>query len=154
EATYRAARFAREPQERAGLLVRAAWFAWSVGRASDVHRLLDLIDDEHVPAWQRAELVIVREAYGRGTWPEASKIVEFIEAADQVRIQGDTRQGLRVLYKIAERSHGSDPNDEACKALVSTLGRFPIPEDDPVLIATLALVSPVEHGAMVLERLS
>ena len=50
EATYRAAQFAQEPQRRASLLVRAATLAWSMGRANDVHRLLDLIDDEQVPA--------------------------------------------------------------------------------------------------------
>ena len=97
---------------------------------------------------------MIREAYGRGTWPEPSKVVEFIEVADQVRVQGDMGHGLKLLYKIAERCHGTNPDEAPCQALVSALGRFPIPDDDPILIATLALASPVEHGAIVLDRLS
>ena len=154
EAIFRALRFVDQPEKRAALLVRAATLAWSAGRPGEVHRLLDLIDDESVPAWHRSDLASLREAHGRGTWPEASKIVDFIEAADQLRAQGDVYNGLKVLFRIAQRLHWSNPDDEPCKALVSTLGRFSVPEDEPAYIATLGLASPVEHGATVLQWLS
>jgi DNA-binding CsgD family transcriptional regulator len=154
QALDRASQMTDSPQLRSTHLARAAIYSMTLGRASDVLRFLDSIDDEHVSASERPSVVTMRESYGRGTWSGTSRIAEFIEIADQLRADGNVERGLTVLFVIANRCWWSNPDEATRAALVSVLNRFPVPRDDPRVIAVLAMASPVEYGAFVLEQLA
>jgi len=154
QALDRASQMTESPQLRNTHLARAAIYSMTLGRASDVLRFLDTIDDEHVPASERPSVVTMRESYGRGTWSGTSRIAEFIETADQLRAEGNIERGLTVLFVIANRCWWSNPDEATRAALVAALDRFAVARDDPRVIAVLAMASPVEHGAFVLEQLA
>lgn len=155
QALERAAQLAAEhPELRAIMLTRAASLAWVLGRSSDVLRFLDTMDDRQVPELERPFVAFMREEFGRGAWSGASRLTEFIEIAERSRVKGDTNRGLDALSMIAHRCWWSNPDEETRKALVSALERFPVPQDHPHVIGTLAKASPLEHGTIVLDYLS
>ena len=148
----RAARFARDPRQRGTLLIRAASSAWIMGRASEVRRLIDGIDEEQLQGTDRLHLISLREAFGRSPWSGASKLREFIKAAEQLQDEGDIDRGIELLFLAARRCMWSNPDEETHKALVSAASRFRLSEDDSRVL--LAMASPVEHGAAILDHLS
>ncbi len=154
QALERAAQLAETPDVRGIHLSRAAIFAMILGRASAVLRFLDTMDDEHVPVVERPSVITMRESYGRGAWSGASRIAEFLEIAERLRTEGNVERGLGVLFVVANRCWWSNPDDDTRRALVSVLERFPVPQDDPRVVCILAMASPVEHGALVLEHVS
>jgi DNA-binding CsgD family transcriptional regulator/tetratricopeptide (TPR) repeat protein len=154
QALERAAQLANDPETRGRHLARAAVLAMILGRVSSVLEFLDTVDDEHVPPGERPSVVTMRESYGRSAWSGASRIPEFVEIADRLRAEGDVERGLAVLYVTANRCWWSNPDEDVRRELVAVLERFPDAPDDPRRLATLAMTSPVEHGAMVLERLA
>ena len=154
QALDRAAQLANDPETRGRHLARAAVLAMILGRVTSVLEFLDTVDDEHVPPGERPSIVTMRESYGRSAWSGASRIPEFIEIADRVRAEGDVDRGMAALYVIANRCWWSNPDEDVLREVVEVLNRFPDPPEDPRRLATLAMVSPVEHGAIVLERLA
>ncbi len=153
EALDRAAQLADDRETRAHYLARAAVQAMILGRVSTVLRFLDTFDDEHVPPGQRPSVVTMRESFGRSAWSGASRLPEFIQIADRLRAEGQVDRAIGALYVIANRCWWSNPDEVVLRELLAVLDRLPVAPDDPQRLATLAMASPVEHGAVVLEGL-
>jgi DNA-binding CsgD family transcriptional regulator len=154
QALDRAAQLTNAPETRARYLARAAVMAMMLGRVSSVLHFLDTFDDEHVPPGERPSVVTMRESFGRSAWSGASRIPEFIQIADRLRAEGQVDQAIGALYVIANRCWWSNPDEAVLRELVAVLDRLPVAPEDPRRLATLAMASPVEHGAIVLERLA
>jgi DNA-binding CsgD family transcriptional regulator len=154
QALERAAQLAATPETRNRYLARAAVQAMSLGRVSTVLQFLDNVDDEHVPPGDRPSVVTMRESYGRGAWSGASRIREFVEIADRLHAEGEVERGKSAMFVIANRCWWSNPDEDVRREMLEVLERFPDAPEDPERLATLALASPVEHGAIVLERLA
>jgi DNA-binding CsgD family transcriptional regulator len=154
QALDRAAQLASDPETRGRHLARAAVLAMILGRASSVLQFLDTVDDEHVPPGERPSVVTMRESYGRSAWSGASRIPEFLEIADRLRAEGEVERGMAALFVIANRCWWSNPDEDVRREVVAVLERFPDAPEDPRRLATLAMTCPVEHGAIVLDRLA
>jgi DNA-binding CsgD family transcriptional regulator len=153
QALDRAAQLADGPNARGRHLARGAIFAMIQGRVSSVLEFLDTVDDEHVPATERPSVVTMRESYGRSAWSGASRIGEFVAIAEQLRAEGNFERGMAALFVIANRCWWSNPDDRTRREAVAVLERFPVAPEDPRRLAILAMTSPIEHGAIVLEHL-
>ena len=154
QALDRAAQLASDPETRGRHLARAAVLAMILGRVSSVLQFLDTVDDGHVPPGERPSVVTMRESYGRSAWSGASRIPEFVEIADRLRAEGEVERGMAAMFVIANRCWWSNPDEDVRREVVAVLERFPDAPEDPRRLATLAMASPVEHGAIVLERLA
>jgi len=96
----------------------------------------------------------IRESFGRRPWSGASRITEFVEIAERLRVEGNIGLGMGALFVIANRCWWSNPDEDTRKAVIAALNQFALPQDDPRAICILAMASPVEHGAIVLDHLS
>ncbi len=125
-----------------------------LGRVNSVLQFLDTVDDGHVPPGERPSIVTMRESYGRSAWSGASRIPEFVDIADRLRADGELERGMAAMFVIANRCWWSNPDEDVRREVIAVLERFPDAPEDPRHLATLAMASPVEHGAIVLERLA
>ncbi|HEU4724424.1 MAG TPA: AAA family ATPase [Candidatus Eisenbacteria bacterium] len=154
QAFERAAQLADKPERRAIHFARAANYAMVMGRASKVLHFLDTMDDDHVPVGERPFVVTMRESYGRSAWSGASKIAEFVEIAERLRAEGNIDRGMTALFVIANRCWWSNPDESTRRAVISALNRFSLSQDDPRVLSVLAMASPDEYGAVILDHLS
>jgi DNA-binding CsgD family transcriptional regulator len=153
QALERAAQLADDPARRGKRLVRAAYFAQTLGRHADVVRLLDSISDRELKPLDRLKAAWLREVDVTGSWSGASRIASFVDAADRMRGEGDIYAGLEALCHIALRCWWSNPDEDTRTEMISVAERFPVPENDAHLIFILAMAGPVERGAVVVDRL-
>jgi len=153
QALERAAQLAGDPARGGNRLIRAALYAYMLGRQHDVLRLVSLIDDRKLRPLDRLEAAWIRELNLTGSWSGASRIAPFVEAAEELRCAGDIDAGLGALWRVALRCWWSSPDEETRTRMFTVAERFPVSETDPRLIFILAMAAPVERGAVVIERL-
>ena len=153
EAYERAAQLA-DDSARQGRLLMAARHALVLGRGSAMSRLLTELDDHKLGPMDRLQAAWLREVSAQkpGSGPPLTN--SFIELADRMRAEGDVSRGLQALLTIAYRCWWSNPDDATRAHTVEVAERFPLAESDPRLIYVLALASPVERGAVVVERVA
>jgi DNA-binding CsgD family transcriptional regulator len=154
EAIERAAQLADDQARRASRLLSAAYHALMLGWHTELERLLSEIDDGELEPVDRLGAAWLREMIAHRPGSGFSLITSFFEIADKMRAEGQVDRGLQALSTIAFRCWWSNPDDQTRAHMIAVAERFPVPEDDARLIYILALASPVERGAVVLERLS
>jgi DNA-binding CsgD family transcriptional regulator len=154
-ALERAARFTNDPVRQ------GAWLLQAIEWANDVdidlaRRLLREVELIDLPSQQREEVLWLHEVFideGR-QWTGAARVRARVEMAERARLEGDVERALEHLWQIALRCFWANPDRETRELVAATAERLPISDTHPKLIATLACAAPIEHGAMVLERLS
>ena len=115
-------------------------------------RLLEQVDEDHLPAPERARLEWVREDH-LGGWTGAARMVALAAAADISRAEGDPRLALEMLQSAALRLFWSNVDNATRAALLAVADRLEVPPGDQQLICLLARLAPIERGALVLDRL-
>jgi DNA-binding CsgD family transcriptional regulator/tetratricopeptide (TPR) repeat protein len=153
QAMERAAQLADDPARRGNRLLRAASYAQILGWHSEVVRLLKEIDDRELDPLDRPGAAWIREVTAQKPRSGSSLITSFFEIADTMRTEGDVPRGLSALLTIAFRCWWSNPDEPTRANMLAVVERFALPESDPRLIYILALASPSERGAVVVERL-
>lgn len=154
EAVERAAELAGDPAQRGNRMVRAGCHALVLGRHSEVVRLLNEIDDRDLTPLDRLQVAWLREVCEQRPGSGSPLTTSFVEIADRMRAEGDIQRAFSALLTIAYRCWWSNPDEQTRAHIVAVAERFPVPETDARLIYVLALASPVERGAIVVERVS
>jgi DNA-binding CsgD family transcriptional regulator len=150
----RAARMTEDPKRRGARLIRAAYYAYSLGWLGDMRRLIEGISDLDLVPTDRTELAWLREVLLHDSWSGPMMITSFAEIADRQRAEGEVDRGLQTLLRIAVRCWWSNPDAEARAHMIEVAERFPVQETDADLLAVLALAEPVARGATVMDRLA
>lgn len=153
-ALERAAALSEDPVQRAVRLVYAAEAAIIRGDRAAFDRVTRLIEDDRLPAGDRLQLDWFRETFGHGAWTGARRLVTFVEIIERMVDEGETDRALEALVSIVLRLWWSDPDPSTSKRYLSVAEQLDVPATDHRLIFVLAMVAPVERGALVLESLT
>jgi DNA-binding CsgD family transcriptional regulator len=153
-ALERAAALTADPHRRADRLVRAAEIAYELGLIDAVTRLLRQALPLEVGALEAARLAWLQQMISGDVWVEEGGTKTFVAIARQIRDSGDADMAVRSLIPIAHRCWWTRPRTRTRQFVVDTAESLGVPEDDPRLLAVIALAHPEATGPSVLRRIA
>jgi DNA-binding CsgD family transcriptional regulator len=152
-ALQRAADMASDSARRGALLLQAAELEYEIGRHDVALRVLREARTLELDERARVRLAFLLEVLESG-WSGTEKVPAFVEIAEELRAAGETTQALDALMTVSVRCWWGRPEQAMRDRVVAVAERLGMTEDEPALIAILALADPVNRGRFVLERLS
>lgn len=149
-----AARLSQDAASRVDRLLRAAELAVELGRREMVANLLDGASRSDLTAQQRARVIWLRGGFDEGLRGRTADTRALAELAEAVAADGDRELAIRILWSAAQRCFWTEPGTEARQRVVDVAENLAVDEPDPWLLAVLAYSAPIDHGAVVIERLN
>ena len=151
-ALERAAALSDEPRKRSERLLAAAEAAHDLGLVDDVRRLLDEITPQDLGRSAAARLAWLDEVISGDVWFETGATRTFVTLAHEIAESGDADMALRSLLPIAHRCWWTNPQDRTRRYLVDAARGLGVGNDDPRLLAVIALADPESEGEEVLRH--
>ncbi len=142
-----------DSRRRAGRLLRAAELGFELGRPELVQDLLAEAGPGDLTAREQARVTWIRDSFADGIPGETSRARSLAVSADRAAADGDTDLALKLLYGAALRCWWADPGAATRDDVAATAEGLKVAEDDPRLLVVLALATPTERGATVVQRL-
>jgi DNA-binding CsgD family transcriptional regulator/tetratricopeptide (TPR) repeat protein len=153
-ALERAAALTADPRRRGERLVRAADAAYELGAVDVVRRLLQQAEPLDVGELEAARLAWLHQVVSGDVWFERGAAKTFVNIARRARAAGDADTALGSLVPIAHRCWWTRCQPRTRKYVVDAAQEMGFPEDDPRLLAVMALADPEATGRSVLLRVS
>jgi DNA-binding CsgD family transcriptional regulator len=153
-ALERAAALTADPQSKGERLVRAAEIAHELGLVEVACRVLAQAEALDVGPLETARLAWLRQMISGDVWSESGAAKTFVRIAEQIRDGGDADMALRSLVPIAHRSWWTRTRPKTRQYLVDAAQSMGVPDDDPRLLAVIALADPERTGPAVRRRVS
>jgi DNA-binding CsgD family transcriptional regulator len=153
-ALERAAELTSAPRRRGQRLIRAAEVGYELGLIDLVRRLLTQADPIEVGPLEAARLQWLRQMIAGDFWSQAGVTRTFVTIAEQMAAGGDPDMALRSLVPIAHRCWWVRSKPRTRMYLVDAARRIGVPDDDPRLLAVIALADPETTGGEVRRRLA
>ena len=150
----RAAMLSADPERRVERLLRGAELAVELGRTDLVARMVSRVDAEELSPLASAHAAWVRDRFDDRTPGDASRILRLLADARLAASAGDTNLALELLLASAWRTWWALTDNGVRNEVVRAAEELDVSEDDPRLVATLAVASPVRHAATVTARLA
>jgi DNA-binding CsgD family transcriptional regulator len=153
-ALERAALLSDDPHRKGERLVRAAELAYDLGLVDVATRLLREADQLEVGKLEAARLAWLKEVAPGDRWFEHGPAETFVRIAEQMRDGGDPDMALRSLMPIAIRCWWTHARTETRQRVVGAAESVDVAEDDPRLLAVIALAHPEATGPSVRRRIA
>jgi DNA-binding CsgD family transcriptional regulator len=153
-ALERAALLSADPHQKGDRLVRAAELAYDLGLVDVVRRLLRQAEPLEVGSLEAARFAWLQQMISGDVWSEAGATKRFVTIAQQMLEAGDPDMSLRSLVPIAHRCWWTRPQARTRQYLVDAAEGVRVPDDDPRLLAVIAMAHPEVTGPAVLERIA
>ncbi len=153
-ALERAARLTADPRRRGERLVRAADAAYELGAVDVVRRLLEQAESLDVGELEAARLAWLQRMISGDVWFERGAAKTFVAIARRARDAGDADIALGSLVPIAHRCWWTRCRPRTRSYVVAAAQEMGSAEDDPRLLAVMALADPEAMGRSVLLRVS
>jgi DNA-binding CsgD family transcriptional regulator len=153
-ALERAAALTADPRRRGERLVRAADAAYELGAVDVVRRLLQQAEPLDVGELEAARLAWLHQMISGDVWFERGAAKTFVTIARRARDAGDADMALGSLVPIAHRCWWTRCQPRTRKYVVDAAQEMGFTEDDPRLLAVMALADPEAMGRSVLLRVS
>jgi DNA-binding CsgD family transcriptional regulator len=153
-ALERAAALTPEPVRKGERLVRAAEVAYELGLVETARRLLQQVQAVELGSLELARSAWLKHMLSGEVWVHPGAAKTFVAISRQMLRGGDADMALRSLVPIAHRCWWTGPRDRTREYLVDTAERCGVPDDDPRLLAVIALAHPERTGPKVLECVS
>jgi DNA-binding CsgD family transcriptional regulator len=153
-ALERAATLTPDPVRKGERLVRAAEVAYELGLVEIVRRVLRQVEAVEIGPLETARSGWLRLMISGDVWVQRGATKAFVEISRQMHDGGDTEMALRSLVPIAHRCWWTRPRTRTRQSLIDTAEGFGVSEDDPLLLAVIALAHPELTGPNVLDRMS
>jgi DNA-binding CsgD family transcriptional regulator len=153
-ALERAAALTVDPRRKADRLVRAAEVAYELGLVDATTRLLrqaPLIEDGSLETARSAWL---QQMISGDVWVEPGAAKTFVTIARQICDSGDAAMAMRSLVPIAHRCWWTRTRTTTRQFVVETAESIGVQDDDPLLLAVIALAHPEITGPSVLRRIA
>jgi DNA-binding CsgD family transcriptional regulator len=150
----RAAQLTTDARRRGTLLVRAGEIEFGLGHIDRSIRFLREAQQLELGRHDRTRLAFLLETLDQAGWSGAAHAPSFVDIADELSAAGDAAGALNALLTVALRCWWGNPDQETRDLVVAAAERLPVPEDDPALIATIALTDPVSRGAVAIDRIA
>jgi DNA-binding CsgD family transcriptional regulator len=153
-ALERAATLTADPRRRGERLVQAADAAYELGAVDVVRRLLRQAEPLEVGELEAARLAWLQQMSSGDVWFERGAAKTFVNIARRARDAGDPEMALGSLVPIAHRCWWTRCQPRTRKYVVDAAQEMGFPDDDPRVLAVMALADPEAMGRSVLLRVS
>jgi DNA-binding CsgD family transcriptional regulator/tetratricopeptide (TPR) repeat protein len=153
-ALERAAQLSSNSDVSTGRLLRAAELAVELGRLDVVGRLVRDADLLELAPLDRGRLAWIRAMADPGPPGDPGRMRTLLATASSVLSEGDADLALKLLWVAAVSGFWADRENELSRQLVMLAEQMPVSETHPWLLAVLAYGSPIDRGAVVIERIS
>jgi DNA-binding CsgD family transcriptional regulator len=153
-ALERSAQLTGDSSVRGRRLLLAAEYAFELGRADLVDRLLGVAARNALSALDRARMEWLREIFDDGVPGDAARVLELCDIAQRSAQAGDNDLALNLLLGAALRCWWADTGPAARARVVAVTEGLDGVGHDPRLIAALAVAEPVLRSSRVAEMLS
>ncbi|WP_275466822.1 helix-turn-helix transcriptional regulator [Streptomyces noursei] len=150
----RSAQLTSDHAKRGRRLLLACEYAFGLGRADQVERLLRAAERSGLTTLDRARLEWLRELSDNGGPDDALRVPQLCETARESADEGDVQLALRLLLSAALRCWWADAGPDARAVVVSAVESLEGTENDPRRLAILAVAEPVLRGRVVHDWLS
>ena len=135
---------------------RLMWAAHAASALSDYPRtasLLGQIDEDQVDPADRTELEWLRQDSTAPRWPFDQTFAQLAGIAARLRAEGRADLALRGLSMLSVLCWWIDLRAPTRGQIVRIVEEMRLPELDPYHVSVIAIVSPLEHGRVSLDRL-
>jgi DNA-binding CsgD family transcriptional regulator len=153
-ALERAATLTADPHRQGERLVRAAELVYDIGLVEVVSRLLGEAESLQVGPLEAARLAWLRQMISGDVWFEKGAAKTFVTIADQLVAGGDPDAALQSLVPIAHRCWWAASRPRTREYIVDAAEGIGVPDDDPRLLAVIALANPELTAASVRRRVA
>src|SRR5216683_1703863 len=153
-ALERAAALTADTHRKSARVVAAAEVAYELGLAAAVRRLIQRAETLDLDPMHSARLAWLRQMVTGNVWYESGATRTFVTIAGQMRNGGDPDMALRSLVPIAHRCWWTQTRTRTRQYLVHAATSMGIPDDDPRVLAVIALADPEMTGPFVRERVA
>ncbi|WP_424534081.1 helix-turn-helix transcriptional regulator [Sphaerisporangium viridialbum] len=153
EALERAAYLTADPARRGTRLVDAALMAFDLGDRAALERLVGRAEDADLAPIDRSRLTYFRDVALHFVWTGVDRLSDLGEFLDEMRARDGSEFALRWLAGVSMRWFFANPTWESRAPVLDAIERLAVPNDDPQIVASLAVIAPVERGRRVLARL-
>ncbi|MEU8821607.1 AAA family ATPase [Actinoplanes sp. NPDC048796] len=138
---------------RARRLLRAAHAGLGFSQFAKVRSLLHGIGEDQLSSPERTELEWLRHSSNGFQWPYDQTFALQAGLAARLRAEGRTELALHGLATMSALCWWVDLGEPARKHIVQIVEGMRLPESDPRYVSVIALVSPIEHGRVSIDRL-
>ena len=135
-------------------LAAAAEIAYEVGLSDEVRRLLQQAAVLDQSSFQGARLAWLRQMISGSVWVEPGATRTFVDIARRMRDGGDPDMALRSLVPIAHRCWWTRTRKRTRQYLVDATTGMGLPDDDPRVLAVIAMAHPEATAPFVLDRVA
>jgi tetratricopeptide (TPR) repeat protein len=154
-ALQRAAQLTSDPALHAGRILQAAEISFEKGRPEVALRMMGEMRELSLSSRDQARLLCLEAVLGAADTGDPLRLRSLVSAADDMRTEGESALSLRLLSAAAMRCYlGGDPGYEARHNVAEVVEKLDLPGDDAWVLRTLAYATPIERGAVLLDRLS
>ena len=153
-ALERAAALTAAPARKGERLVRAAEIAYELGLIETARGLLRRVKPVEVGSLEVARSAWLQHMISGEIWVQPGAAKTFVAIAAQMVSGGDADMALRSLVPIAHRCWWTRPRARTREYVVDAAESCGVPDDDPRLLAVIALAHPELTGPKVLEQVS
>ncbi|HEY2435947.1 MAG TPA: AAA family ATPase, partial [Solirubrobacteraceae bacterium] len=153
-ALERAAALTADPRRRGERLVRSADAAYELGAVDVVRRLLEQAEPLDVGELEAARFAWLQQMISGDVWVERGAARTFVNIARRAQAAGGADMALSSLVPIAHRCWWTQTRPRTRRYVVDTAQEMGFPEDEPRLLAVMALADPEAMGRSVLLRVS
>jgi DNA-binding CsgD family transcriptional regulator len=149
-----AAALTPDPVRKGERLVRAAEVAYELGLVEIARGLLEQVDPVEVGPVELARSAWLQHMISGDVWVQSGAAEAFVAISRQMLGGGDADMALRSLVPIAHRCWWTRSRDRTREYVVDAAESCGLPDDDPRLLAVIALAHPEMKGPEVLARVS
>ena len=153
-ALERAAMLSADPRRKGERLVRAAELVYDLGRVEVVGQLLTEAQSLELGPLETARLAWLQQMISGEVWVEKGAAKRFVTIAQQLLAGGDADAALRSLVPIAHRCWWTRTRARTRQYVVDAAAGVGFPDDDPRLLAVIALADPESTGTSVRRRVA
>lgn len=153
EAMERAAYLSSDPARRASRLVDAAAMAFDLGDRVALKRLVSRAEDADLAPVDRSRLTFIHDITLHYVWTGVDRMSELARFVDEMRERDGSEFALRWVTSVSTRWFFSNHTREVRAPVIAAIERLSVPEQEPQIVAALAVIAPVERGRQSLAQL-
>jgi DNA-binding CsgD family transcriptional regulator len=142
-ALERSAQLSSAPATRVRRLLRAAQYAFSLGRPEVVERLLAETTRNPLTELDQARVEVLREAFHDGIPGHAGRVMELCRLARRAAHAGQQDVALDLLLAASLRCYWADTGPDAREMVAAVTRQIAGMSADPRYVAALAIAEPV-----------
>jgi DNA-binding CsgD family transcriptional regulator len=148
-ALERSAQLSSSPPARVRRLLRAAQYAFSLGRPEAVERLLTETMRNPLTELDQARIAVLREAFHDGTPGDGGRVMEMCCLARRAALAGQPGIALDLLLAASLRCYWADTGPAARQMVATVTGQISGMSGDPRYVAALAIAEPLACSQVV-----